>query len=280
MRPPRRSRPGFTLIELLVVLAIIAVLVGLLLPAVQKVREAAARMQCANNLKQIGLGLHSHHDTLRVFPHGGSHTPPATGADPNNRDEWSWGYHLLPFIQQTNLYHLGSVATIDGTPIRLYYCPLRRPPQAYHNEAKVDYAGNAGTMPATGLNGFMVKGPIHLRRLADLAAGGTSHTIMVAEKQLNRAMFGRSLDDNEPYSRPGWNDDFEVYRPGNVQPARDSAVPDDTTPSQAFGSAHATGFNAVFADGAVRHIRHSVAVTLLQRACVINDGQAFDVSDL
>ncbi|QDS87287.1 putative major pilin subunit [Rosistilla ulvae] len=148
------KKSGFTLVELLVVIAIIGILVGLLLPAVQAAREAARRMSCSNNLKQLGLAMHNYHDTFKTFPNG------ATGAGPNaplitdqNQSGYVWIRFILPFIEQNNLaeqwephrqYAHGANTAVIRTEIPAYLCPSDTPTKTWNSTPNYNYAVNLG----------------------------------------------------------------------------------------------------------------------------------------
>ncbi len=151
-------RSGFTLIELLVVIAIIGVLIGLLLPAVQKVREAANKATCANNLKQIGLAVHTFYDTYNYFPTNGgtqnSLSGMATGspATPTSSPYQGAGvlFQILPYIEQGNVYKSANTTQLQATPVKIYFCPSRRPPTTRLGAGGQTLALNDYAMPMWG----------------------------------------------------------------------------------------------------------------------------------
>src|SRR5262249_18051161 len=212
-----RRRPGFTLIELLVVIAIIAVLIGLLLPAVQKVREAADRMTCSNNLKQLGLAAHAYQTNSGFLPPSRIHVD----------GEASWTVLILPFIEQENLYRTWDLtktyrdqpaAFAYATQIQIYYCPTRRtPPQlsrpgdfgpggAFRDSRRAgalsDYACNLGDnfddREQTNATGAMIqaRGWPNWKpslRFSDIR-DGTSNTLLFGEKHVKPNMWGHQDD--------------------------------------------------------------------------------------
>ena len=128
----RRACRGFTLIELLVAIAIIAVLIALLLPAVQAAREAARRVQCTNNLKQIGIALHGYHDAIGAFPMGYAAQLRFVDGATDTAPGWAWAAMVLPQLEQAPLFNAANFrlsvsapanATVVATPLRTFVCP-------------------------------------------------------------------------------------------------------------------------------------------------------------
>jgi len=286
MRRQAHERAAFTLIELLVVIAIIAILIGLLVPAVQKVREAAARTQCVNNLKQVALAFHNHHDGLKSFPAGGSDGPDINCCKASTRVGWTWMYHILPYLEQGNIYNDPNDTNVAQNAISVFYCPSRRRPTLYSNGGRGDYAGNGGLdMAGEGGNGVLVRQwkapgskPVNTpveqtRRMTDIS-DGTSNTIMVGEKQIHFSVLGSAGGDNEVWNNSGWDQDHVRF--GEAVPQSDDLHPTSASAtfwSVRFGGPHPGGFNAALSDGSVRFIRYGISADNWRRLCLIRDGE-------
>jgi prepilin-type N-terminal cleavage/methylation domain-containing protein/prepilin-type processing-associated H-X9-DG protein len=293
-------RTGFTLIELLVVIAIIGVLIGLLLPAVQQVREVARRVQCANNLKQLALGCINHHTQTRQLPTGGWGW--SWNGDPDRGvkryQPGGWGFNILPYIEQSNLYYLGAgqppaqkqvaIAQRISMPLHLFNCPSRRPCQAWPNGDKhvyldcapvtqlgrMDYAANIGDQHTDEFS----PGP------PDLATGDSPTYGWTDTTGLSGVIFQRSelsLTDithgasntfliGEKYLNPNsYTTGLDTADNENLYAGfdNDNSRCTDQPPMRdrrgyadtfRFGSAHPAGLNMAYCDGSVQFILFSV----------------------
>jgi prepilin-type N-terminal cleavage/methylation domain-containing protein len=290
--PLSGGRAGFTLIELLVVIAIIGVLIALLVPAVQKIRESANRAQCQNNLKQMALAFHAHHGALGYFPTGGWNwwsTPTYVNGVPmvGAQQQAGWGFQILPYIEGVNAWRGGQATNDDdrarvamGTPNPIFFCPSRRGPQTvlfqfpgfFNNNSMVcalgDYAASNWEM--TGV----VQQYLPLR-IADIA-DGTANTLLLGDRRLNLYYLGQVQTDDDTGYASGWDQD--IMRWTTSLPLPDYSAPTGNG-DLLFGSSHTGVFNIALADGSVRTLSYSIDQTTFQNLGNKADGQAIDLSN-
>jgi prepilin-type processing-associated H-X9-DG protein/prepilin-type N-terminal cleavage/methylation domain-containing protein len=283
MRPPL----AFTLIELLVALAILSVLVGLLLAAIQKAREAANRTQCLSHLKQLGLALHGYHDTNGSFPH--AYDCRALFKDPSQ--VWdgqrfiltrSWATLILPFLEQDSLARQ-SYSRYHGQKLALYHCPSDQrstrvwPGQAFGIDGLTDYLAITGTdtfqlyfggSQWRDRNDGTVYGSSHVR-IADIT-DGTSNTLLIGERPPSPNLYWGWWTWGPFDASLGVRDTFALCATGVPHdPQSQSCIrllPEKFRPEQGnfcdvhhFWSQHPGGANWAFADGSVRFLSYANA---------------------
>jgi prepilin-type N-terminal cleavage/methylation domain-containing protein len=297
------NRRGFTLIELLVVIAIISTLMGLLLPAVQKIREAANRISCANNLRQIGLALHNYHDSKGSLPPG--YLCRVT-ADPGaTAPGWGWAAFILPYLEQENLYqqidfrltvehprHIGVRTQV----LRMFNCPndpgiavftvLDQSGNPLADAATNSYAAcfgalvEIGNAPGKGNGIFYRNSRVRLTDITD----GTSSTIAIAERAayFTQTPWAGAITGGTARITPGAPTRSNAVEPAPVLTLAHtgshtmndpSADPDD------FFTSH-TGIGMVlFADGGARGLRKGVALPVLQALSTRDGGEVISCSE-
>jgi prepilin-type N-terminal cleavage/methylation domain-containing protein/prepilin-type processing-associated H-X9-DG protein len=300
-RSPFRQRAGFTLIELLVVIAIIAVLIGLLVPAVQKVREAANRMKCQHHLKQMALALHNYHDTAGRFPIGRQVNPLLPGQA--NPVTVSWVARILPYIEQGNLqydFNLGAGSAINlravQTDLQLFLCPSA--PQGRRafpgNWGVTDYAATMAVtrnnplivpLPPNDTTGQGILGNNATRSLADVS-DGTSNTLLVTEcagkPQVWQA--GRQVGDNAALAAWGSHEGAvltlsgatpngsALFGPCAINCANIVRPGGTGSDSEIYGF-HSGGVNASFGDGSVRFLKATLSISVVSALITRNGGE-------